>query len=165
MTRLLGGRLVAMEPLDEPFESEWLSFACALLRRDMLDRVGLLDEGYFMYFEDADLCRRARRAGYAVLCWPEARVVHLRGGSSRVKAETERRGRRPSYFYASRARYYATFYGVPGLWAANLLWGLGRLVSLAREVVGGKPPHTCEREWSDNWTNWRNPASPARRAA
>lgn len=165
VTRLLGGRMVGMEPIDEAFEAEWVSFACVLIRREVIDRVGLLDEGYFMYFEDADLCRRARLEGFSVMCWPRSRVVHLRGGTSSVKADSARRARRPAYYYASRSRYYAKFYGPAGLWATNMLWGAGRLVALAREVVGSKQPHACEREWADNWTNWREPLRPWRRAA
>lgn len=161
LTSLLGGRMVAMEAREVPFEARWVSFACALIRREVIDRVGLLDEGYFMYFEDADLCRRAWRAGFRVLCWPAARVVHLRGGTSEVKKETARRGRRPSYYYASRSRYFATYYATPGLWLTNLLWGAGRAVAWAREAVGNKQPHACEREWRDNWTNWANPRKEA----
>jgi GT2 family glycosyltransferase len=56
---------------------------CMLLRRSMLDAVGLLDEGYFMYSEDVDLCRRARGAGWAVYWVPAAEVVHLGGQSTR----------------------------------------------------------------------------------
>ena len=161
LTSLLGGRMVAMEARDEAHEASWVSFACALIRREVIDRVGLLDEGYFMYFEDADLCRRAWRAGFRVLRWPAARVVHLRGGTSDVKKQTASRGRRPAYYYASRSRYFATYYGTVGLWATNLLWGAGRVVSLAREAVGNKQAHACEREWRDNWTNWRNPRKEA----
>lgn len=56
---------------------------CMLLRRAMLDAVGLLDEGYFMYSEDVDLCQRARQAGWAVYWVPAARVVHLGAQSTR----------------------------------------------------------------------------------
>ena len=157
VTRMFGGTLVAIEPRDTPFEAQWISFACALIRREVIDRVGMLDDAYFMYFEDADYCRRARRQGFRILCWPDARVVHLRGGTSNVKEETEKRGRRPEYYYESRARYFATFYGRRGYWITNLLWGLGKLVAIARETVGNKSSHACEREWRDNWMNWRDP--------
>jgi GT2 family glycosyltransferase len=50
---------------------------CALLvRREVLDRIGLLDPDYFAYFEDLDLCARARRAGFRVVSVPGARVAH-----------------------------------------------------------------------------------------
>jgi GT2 family glycosyltransferase len=61
---------------------DWLSGACMMLPRHTLEELGLLDEGYFMYNEDVDLCQRAHRAGYRVVYFPEAAVVHRIGGSS-----------------------------------------------------------------------------------
>ena len=64
-------------------EVDWVSGACLMARRSLFDAIGLLDEGYFMYIEDVDLCQRAHRAGYKVVYYPEASVVHHIGGSSR----------------------------------------------------------------------------------
>lgn len=157
VTRLAGGTGVAIDAREEPFEAQWVSFACVLIRGEVLKRVGMLDDGYFMYFEDIDLCRRAHRAGFRVLCWPDARVVHLRGGTSGVKSETAKRGRRPKYYYESRTRYFAKFYAKRGLWLTNWLWGVGRSVAWLRERVGLKKPHACENEWKDNWINFKEP--------
>jgi GT2 family glycosyltransferase len=157
VTRLLGRWDVPLPVSDVPFEPPWTSFACVLLRRELIEAVGGMDDGYFMYFDDIDYCRRARAAGYAVLHWPEARVVHLRGGSSPVKAERAARRRPPPYYYEARARYFAKFYGHAGLVATNLLWGLGRTVSGLRESVGHKQAHTCEGEERDIWLHWRDP--------
>ncbi len=65
---------------------DWLSGACMMLPRRTLTELGLLDEGYFMYNEDVDLCQRAHRAGYRVVYFPEVSVVHHIGGSSRTLA-------------------------------------------------------------------------------
>ena len=56
-----------------------------LLRREMVNKIGLMDDRFFMYFEDVEFCRRARKAGWEIVHNPEARVIYLRGGSSRVK--------------------------------------------------------------------------------
>lgn len=147
---------VAIPVSDAPIEPDWTSFACVLVRREVVERVGLMDEGYFMYFEDCDYCRAARKAGWVVAHQPAARVVHLRGGSSPVKSLAAARKRRPRYYYAARARYFAKHYGIAGLWLTNGLWLLGRSVSLLREIVGHKEPHTCEQEHRDIWINaWR----------
>ncbi len=53
----------------------------ALIRREVLEQVGLLDEGFYLYFDDPDYCRRAWQAGWRVLHWPKAHVVHLRGAA------------------------------------------------------------------------------------
>jgi GT2 family glycosyltransferase len=66
---------------DEPFAVDWVSGACVLVPRAVVDRVGGLDETFFLYWEDADWCRRIKAAGYGVWCVPRAEVVHAEGGS------------------------------------------------------------------------------------
>lgn len=65
-----------------PVAVGWVSGASLLVRRAVLDQVGPFDEGYFMYMEEADLCLRAKRAGWGVEYVPEGRVRHHGGGSS-----------------------------------------------------------------------------------
>ncbi len=62
---------------------DWVSGACMVVRRKALEEIEGFDERFFMYFEDADLCRRAREAGWLVYYAPEVKVVHQTGGSSR----------------------------------------------------------------------------------
>jgi len=144
-------------------EREWVSYAAVMLRRRMLEDVGMLDSGYFMYFEDIDHCRRAKAKGWRVVYDPEPRVVHLRGGSSSVKSSAAARARRPRYYYESRSRYFRKFYGRPGLWATNMLWHLGRGVSKTRELLG-RPCTVCVAEWRDIWIHALKPR-PARHEA
>jgi N-acetylglucosaminyl-diphospho-decaprenol L-rhamnosyltransferase len=142
---------VPLPVTDGPSEPDWSSFAAVMIRADVIRAVGPLDSAFFMYFEDVEYCRRVRRAGWRIRNEPSARVVHLRGGSSPVKALSAARKRRPRYYYASRARYYRRAYGPAGPLAANLLWTAGRSLSWLRETLTGKPPHTVERELFDNW--------------
>ncbi|MEQ9552857.1 MAG: glycosyltransferase family 2 protein [Coleofasciculus sp. G3-WIS-01] len=160
ITKLLNHYDVPIPVSDTPMEPEWTSFACVLIRREVIEQIGLMDEGYFMYFDDIDYCRRARNAGWKILHLPQARVVHLRGGSGPVKAAVAARKRPPAYSYASRSRYFAKFYGLTGLWMANLLWYAGWSISLMRQLVGNRQLHTCEKEVYDIWTNWREPMKP-----
>lgn len=60
----------------------YLTFASVLLRSELLQAVGLLDEGFFMYFEDADLCFRARAAGWQLVVATDTAVLHKEGGSA-----------------------------------------------------------------------------------
>ena len=139
---------------------EWTSFACVMIRHDVLDVVGLLDEGYFMYFEDMAFCRKARQAGWVVVHNPAARVVHLRGGTSTVKASANQKKRVPRYYYESRARYFYQFYGIIGLWVANLLWWCGRAIAKTRLWLGHRDKTAVERQWLDIWTNCLAPLRP-----
>ncbi len=90
---------------------DWLSGACMLARRDALAAVGGFDERYFLYWEDADLCRRLRSRGYHVRHVPGATAVHQVGHSSRTARAASIRA-----FHASAYLYYAT-HVAPG--AAN----------------------------------------------
>jgi GT2 family glycosyltransferase len=69
---------------------DWVSGACLALRRDVLARIGGLDEGYFMYFEDVDLCRQVRAAGWRVRRVPQASVMHVGGQSLRQNPAARR---------------------------------------------------------------------------
>ena len=137
---------------------DWTSFAAAMVRREVFEQIGLLDEGYFLYFDDPDFCRRARQAGWTIGHIPHATVVHLEGESNAVPEKSRLRKRRPRYYYASRSRYFAKFYGRAGLWLANLAWLAGRAISKPREWLG-RPTHICAAEWRDIWHGWSKPIS------
>jgi GT2 family glycosyltransferase len=62
----------------------WLSGACFLTRKDVLEKVGTYDENFFLYFEDIDLCYRMKKKGYKLLFLPQARIFH-RGGATTLK--------------------------------------------------------------------------------
>jgi N-acetylglucosaminyl-diphospho-decaprenol L-rhamnosyltransferase len=82
-------------------EPHWLSGSCLLARRSALESVALFDEGFFLYEEDADLCRRLRKAGWRIVFEPSATVVHRLGRSS---ASDPRRSRLE--YQRSHLRYY-----------------------------------------------------------
>ena len=75
----------ATEKLAGPTGVDWVSGACMIVRRPTIEEIGPMDERFFMYFEDADLCRRARKAGWLVYYLPQVKVVHHTGGSSRSR--------------------------------------------------------------------------------
>jgi GT2 family glycosyltransferase len=82
---------------------DWLSGACVLARREALAEVGGFDERYFLYWEDADLCRRLRARGHHVRYVPSATAVHRVGHSSRTARASSVRA-----FHDSAYLYYAT---------------------------------------------------------
>ncbi len=65
-----------------PVDADWLPGAFLLLRRSLLDTIGLFDERFFLYLEEVDLCHRARRAGWRIVYRPEFSVLHLGGESA-----------------------------------------------------------------------------------
>lgn len=67
---------------DSPFEVDWVSGSCMIVRRKALDESGFLDENYFMYVEDLDICHRMWKKNWKVFYCPHAEVMHHIGGSS-----------------------------------------------------------------------------------
>ena len=82
---------------------DWVMGAAMLVDRDAFDRVGRFDERYFLYWEDADLCRRLRNAGFTTRYVPRARVRHPGGTSAKTASRLATRA-----FHDSAYRYYAT---------------------------------------------------------
>lgn len=70
---------------DEVGEVDCLMGAYMLMPRHVLDEVGMLDEDFFMYGEDIDLCFRIKEGGYKIVYYPEARIIHHKGGSSKKR--------------------------------------------------------------------------------
>lgn len=63
------------------FQPDWVTSACMLVRRAALDEIGLMDEGFFVYMDDVDLCRRLREANWHVWYEPETSAIHYMGQS------------------------------------------------------------------------------------
>jgi N-acetylglucosaminyl-diphospho-decaprenol L-rhamnosyltransferase len=89
----------AVTELAGPTAVDWVSGACMVVRRRALDEVGPLDERFFMYFEDADLCRRVREAGWSVYYLPEIEVTHRAGGSTRSRPRAVWRLHKSAFLY------------------------------------------------------------------
>jgi N-acetylglucosaminyl-diphospho-decaprenol L-rhamnosyltransferase len=149
---------------EPPVEPDWIGFACVLIPRHIIDDIGLLDDGFFMYFEDVDYCHRVHNAGWKILYWPKAQIIHLLGGSGNFNAEGTLQKRAPRFYYEARSRYFAKHYGYLGLWFANVNWVIGRMISFLREVIGNKTTHHRENEAYDIWINilrpFRTPTLP-----
>jgi GT2 family glycosyltransferase len=70
------------DPLQEA-EVDWVPGAFSIIRTDALKKIGWLDDTFFLYYEEVDLCRRLKKAGYSVRYWPDIVVIHLGGESSK----------------------------------------------------------------------------------
>ena len=72
-----------------PLEVDWVPGTFTILRRAMLDQIGFFDERFFLYYEETDLCLRARRAGWQVYFFPGAEVVHIGGACSKTRKDLQ----------------------------------------------------------------------------
>jgi N-acetylglucosaminyl-diphospho-decaprenol L-rhamnosyltransferase len=120
--------------------TDWVAGACLIVRRAVFETVGLMNERYFMYFEEVDFCLRARRAGWP--CWyvPRARVVHLVGKSSGVTdVAVAKQKRRPPYWFQSRRRFFLTNHGRARTVLADLAWSSAFATYRVRRFLQRKP--------------------------
>lgn len=113
---------------DDERTADWVSGACMLLRREAFEAVGGFDERYFLYWEDADLCRRLRARGHTVRFVPTATIVHVGGRSSASAKALSIRA-----FHDSAFLYYRTHVARNGVTRliAWLLLTIRRRVKLA----------------------------------
>jgi GT2 family glycosyltransferase len=122
---------------------EWVSGASIILRRSMLEQVGLLDEGLYTYYDDIDICLRARRAGWETWYVPESKVFHLEGSSTGVNPQSVKR--RPAYWFEARRRFFLKNYRGPytALVDAAFLFGFAtwRLRRRLQRKPDTDPPH------------------------
>lgn len=93
-------------PADRVQEVDWLVGAALMTRREVIDRVGGFDEGYFMYSEELDWQRRVKQAGWRIVYLPEAVITHYEGKSSE-QATAARHIR----FNQSKVRYFRKHHG------------------------------------------------------
>jgi N-acetylglucosaminyl-diphospho-decaprenol L-rhamnosyltransferase len=123
----------------EACRAEWVAGASMIIRRNVFDLIGLLDERYFMYFEEVDFCRRAAKAGWP--CWyvPQSRVVHLVGQSSGVTDIKQANKPRPRYWFQSRRLFFLTHYGHFRTLLADMFWTAGYAQWRVRRAMFRKP--------------------------
>ncbi|HEV3028452.1 MAG TPA: glycosyltransferase family 2 protein [Planctomycetota bacterium] len=137
VTKLLRRWVIRMAPVPEPCPVDWVAGASLLIRREVFESIGLLDERYFLYYEEVDFCLRARRAGWP--CWyePASRVVHLVGQATGVTNQSHR-NRRPRYWFDSRRRYFVKNHGKLYASLTDGLWWIGLLARRIRCVAEKK---------------------------
>lgn len=132
------------KPDDEPQEVDWVVGAAMLARREVYQQVGGLDEGYFMYSEELDWCYRAKLAGWRVVYFPGARVVHHLGKSSEQVAAA-----RDIYFHSSKIRFFRKFHGRLLSECLRLflllMFGYQLLEESAKWLIGHKRPLRSQR--------------------
>lgn len=141
VTRLLRKHVVPMDLPDGPRQVDWTAGASLMMRRDVLDQIGLFDETFFLYFEETDLCRRAKLAGWAIVYLPDSRVTHIGSVSTGMKTWK----RMPDYWFDSRWHYFAKNHGRLYAAAATAAFVASRSLSRLRKLIERKPHGDAQR--------------------
>ncbi|MEM9417720.1 MAG: glycosyltransferase family 2 protein [Planctomycetota bacterium] len=152
VSKLLKNKLVAMPVSDEPHRCDWLAGASLVVRLEVFDAVGSLDDDYFMYFEETDFCLAAQRAGFEAWYVPASRVVHLVGQASGVTSKNDTAKpakRRPAYWFESRKRYFVKNHGKLAAVLADAAWILGFSLWRTRVKLTGLPDRDPEKLLGD----------------
>jgi GT2 family glycosyltransferase len=100
--------------------------ACLMIRRDVLEKVGYFDNRYELFYEDVDLCRRVRKAGYEIVFNPKAAVVH-RGSTS---LEKERPLRIKELYYQSGSLYFKIHHGLIQSLIYKIIFALNEIAKI-----------------------------------
>jgi len=129
-SRLFGYSDRTWADLSQSSQVDWVPGAFSIIRREVLDQVGSFDPRFFLYGEEVDLCRRIKQAGYQIWYWPEIRVVHIGGESSRQLKTLEfssTGGQLVRWRMRSALLYYRKHHGVMAWFARWLEVALYRL--------------------------------------
>ena len=138
VSKLLSPWGVVLPKQDGPFRAGWVSGASLILRRTMLEQIGLLDEGLYTYFDDPDICLRGPcRLGNVVCAGEPDRPPG--GCDDRAVPATGRRNRHPAYWHQARRRFFLKNYGAWYTALADAAFILGYAIWRLRRRLQRKP--------------------------
>lgn len=107
---------------------DWVSGGAMVVRKNLFDELDGFDEQFFMYFEDQDLCLRAKKLGYKVELWKSIEIVHFGGKPLGGKTQVSNRKRQLKMYYESQGKFIKKHYG----W---LYWQVFRIVRHPYKVI------------------------------
>lgn len=122
-----------------PRECDWVPGCYLLIRREVVDSIGLFDPRFFMYCEEVDLCRRTKQAGWGVVFFNGTRVVHLGGESAKSDGPVTAGGQQISALQIeSELLYFRKHQGAAGLATYVLLAWLADAINAGKAIVKGR---------------------------
>ena len=134
ISRALKNYIVPQEIPDRTIEVDWLAGASLMMRQKVLDEIGLFDERFFLYYEETDLCRRAKLAGWPTHYVRESEVTHIGSVSTGMKVIK----RMPRYWFDSRLYYFTKNHGGLYAAAATIAHVVGALIHRVRCLISRK---------------------------
>jgi GT2 family glycosyltransferase len=125
------------DPL-EPCPVDWVPGAFTIIRRELLERSEYFDERFFLYYEEVDLCRRIKDAGYSIWYWPDIVVTHIGGESARTVTNLtlSTAGKNLSLWrMRSQLIYYRKHHGAFGAWSTMVVENTWNRLRVLRNSV------------------------------
>jgi len=164
LTRTGLGRLMPwVRPVDDMAwdhasvrECDWVPGCYYLIRREVVDRVGLFDPRYFLYCEEVDHCKRVKEAGWKVLYYPHTSVVHLGGESAKSAGALTSAGRQISGLQIeSELLYFRKHHGLAGLLLHMLLVVLGDAYLAFKAFLKRQGAEVLASSWAHTSLTWK----------
>ena len=135
ITRMFPNSVVPMEIPSQTTKVDWTAGASLLIRAKTLEEIGLFDETFFLYYEETELCHRAKRAGWDTYYVPDSRTVHVGSASTGLKDWA----RTPDYWFASRRHYFTKVHGRAYAALATMARIKGCVIWRLRRMISDKP--------------------------
>jgi N-acetylglucosaminyl-diphospho-decaprenol L-rhamnosyltransferase len=138
-------------------ECDWVPGCYLLVRRDVIDQVGLFDPRYFLYSEELDHCFAAKRAGWKVAYFPETEVVHIGGESAKSDSELTSGGRQIQVLQIeSELLFFRKNHGLGAVLASLLLSTLADVVLATKHLLKGNGFAGLSSYWRHTQAVWRS---------
>lgn len=134
ISRLFKHSIVPVPIPEQTTPVGWTAGASLLIRREVLEEIGLFDETFFLYFEETDLCLRAQRAGWGVDYVRDSEVEHIGSVSTGMKSWD----RIPTFWLDSRLHYFVSNHGAAYAFLATLAHLTGGAIARLRAALQGK---------------------------
>lgn len=137
----------------EPSQVDWLAGASMLIRYSVIEDIGLMDETYFLYYEETDFCLQAHKFYWQSWYVPSSRIIHYVGQSTGVVSGDSLRRRRPKYWFQSRQYYLIKNHGLIYTALADLAWGGMFTVHKVLDFIRLRFHNDPMFLWRDFWRN------------
>jgi len=126
---------------------DWVPGCFYLTRTDIVRTIGLFDERFFMYYEEVDHCKRVKEKGWEVHYFPDTKVIHLGGESSKIVGEVTETGKQLNEFQIeSELLYFRKHYGLLYVGIHTVLMSVALLFNMMKKTVKRLPGYIVVRE-------------------
>ena len=138
-----------------PRECDWVPGCYYLVRKSVIDQVGLFDPRYFLYYEEIDHCRAVKAAGWKVMFYPDTTVVHIGGESAKSDSQITDVGKQiDALQIESGLLYHRKHHGLAGLWSMALLGAAADAALTLKWLVKRHTLRGTAKYWSHTKTVW-----------
>jgi N-acetylglucosaminyl-diphospho-decaprenol L-rhamnosyltransferase len=136
-------------------ECDWVPGCYYLIRREVIDQVGLFDPRFFLYYEEVDHCKRVKQAGWKVVYYPHTTVVHIGGESAKSVDQLNAVSRQiPKMQIESELLYFRKHHGLAGLALHMLLVLVGDLILALKALLKGRGRAAIAACWQHTRATW-----------